>query len=525
MRNFFLYPFLFFISCLQAEWLPPQRLSLYEQKGIFSQVAIDSDGNQFAIWQGVDNNHSIIQASTKPYRGDWQVVPDRLSLGEEEVGLPQVVIDKTGLVNVVWDQFDGKNFIIHASTKSPKGAWQAIPDRISPVGESAFNPRLAVDSFGNKTVIWEKFDGKHFLIHAVTKPAGGLWQSVPDSLSSPNENACFPQVVMDSHGNATAIWHQCGTDHVTSIFASSKPYGGSWQVVPDLLSLPNREAFDLQATVDADGCVIVAWNGSDGTVWVNQKQKGGQWQGSPDLLSSPGRSGSYPQVAADGLGHAAVVWSELQGGRAAIQFAMKEGQGNWQRVSHSLSDLDRNVSHPQVAMNDRGSICLAWCERDGNHDRVRVATKSLDGEWMQEPEFLSPSGHHALFPRLAFHPNGMPVVTWQQLVYEDVFIQAAEKINLLPPRQFTGKVLRKYLASWTEYLHSFKWKKSLSSSVDHYRLFKNDRLVAKISKNRTLRWTLHHQSRSKKQVYTLVAVDREGWESPPLRIVLPSSKI
>ncbi len=321
-RFFFLYSLLFLLSPLHGEWLPLQRLSLSEHKGIFPQIIVDPEGNQTAVWQGVVNHHSIIQASTKPYRGEWQKVPTQLSLGEEEAGLPQVAMDQEGRITVIWDQFDGKNFIIHALMKSPQGKWPSTPDQISPAGESAFNPRLAVDSSGTVTAVWEKFDGKHFVIQASTKRKGNPWQFLPDSLSSSDENASFPQVVIDRKGHATAIWHQCGNDHMTRVFASGKPEGGSWQASPDLISLPGQEAFDLQAAVNSFGEVTVVWNGLDGAIWVHQKGQGYPHPAFLSRCSGRGPSGGNGWLGTDGSG-----LGQIARGRFCDSTCHKKGAG------------------------------------------------------------------------------------------------------------------------------------------------------------------------------------------------------
>lgn len=84
-----------------------------------------------------------------------------------------MAIDIFGNTTAVWHRFDGQHLIIQASTKPYGGVWQPVPDNISLSGQYALYPQVAIDQFGNAIVVWERFNGKHFIIESLMKPFGG----------------------------------------------------------------------------------------------------------------------------------------------------------------------------------------------------------------------------------------------------------------------------------------------------------------------------------------------------------------
>jgi hypothetical protein len=182
---------------------------------------------------------------------------------------PQVAVDGSGNVHSVWSRSDGTTFRIQYSTRTPAGDWSS-PVNISEGGQDASEPQLAVDKSGNLLVVWTRLDGANLRIQAAFKPLGGSF-TTPVSISDPGFDAGQPQVDFDALGKAVAVWSR--SDGTTPdlccrrVQASVRSAGvnGAFQT-PVTLSDPGQDGSDphVDAGPDADANAVVVWTRSDG---------------------------------------------------------------------------------------------------------------------------------------------------------------------------------------------------------------------------------------------------------------------
>jgi hypothetical protein len=185
---------------------------------------------------------------------------------------PQVAVDSTGQVHSVWTRSDGSDFRIQYSTRTPNGSWSA-PVNISAAGDGASQPQIDVDPSNNLLVVWTGSDGTNLRIQAAFKPSGGSF-AAPVTISDPGFDANEPQVDFDATGKAIAVWSRFDGTVTTPpqcclrVQASTRTAGAGGTFSNETtLSEPGRDAFDAQAAagpnVDANG--VIVWTRSDGS--------------------------------------------------------------------------------------------------------------------------------------------------------------------------------------------------------------------------------------------------------------------
>lgn len=177
---------------------------------------------------------------------------------------PQVVVDGSGVVHSVWTRSDGTHFRIQYATRTSNGAWSA-PINISDSGQSASQPQLDVDSSGNLLVVWTRSDGTNLRIQATFKASGGSF-SAPTNISDAGFDATEPQVDFDSSGKAIAVWSRFDGSKLR-VQASIRNPGVSGTFLNEVtLSEGGQDAFDAQiaAGPNADANSVVVWTRSDG---------------------------------------------------------------------------------------------------------------------------------------------------------------------------------------------------------------------------------------------------------------------
>ncbi len=135
-----------------AAWTAPVTTST----GIFSthqQVAMDEEGNVFAIWQNENNvsDKEEVQVAMRPAGGEWPA-PSTLSPAGEEGLSADIAVNASGEAVAVWETKSGGG-VIEASARPPDGSWQS-PHEISPNIALASEAHVAIGTDGVVGVVW-----------------------------------------------------------------------------------------------------------------------------------------------------------------------------------------------------------------------------------------------------------------------------------------------------------------------------------------------------------------------------------
>jgi hypothetical protein len=139
----------------------------------------------------------------------------------------------------------------------------------------AVAPQVAMDASGEAIAVWSRFcpstaQGCVWTEQAASHPAGGAWTR-PVTLAMvghDNNRTHRPQLAVDAHGDALAVWPRFNRAGHQAIEAVSRPAGGTW-TRPVNLSPAGQHAQDPQVAMAMDGRAIVVWSTSDERVdWV-----------------------------------------------------------------------------------------------------------------------------------------------------------------------------------------------------------------------------------------------------------------
>jgi hypothetical protein len=235
-------------------WQAPVDLSSRTADGNDPRVAFDADGNATAVWQLRAGTSEVVQAATRPTGGAWQAAVDLTVPGQ--YADPNLAINPAGDAIAAWNRYDGTNFIIQAAVRpADSGVWQS-PTDLSAAGSSSFQSQVAIDPQGDAIAVWLN-NGTYAIVQAAVRPAGDTWRT-PTDLSADNESADDPHVAFDAHGNATAVWtRNNGVSDIAQ--AVSRPAGGGWQTPFDL-SANGADALNPQVAVDPQGNATAIWS-------------------------------------------------------------------------------------------------------------------------------------------------------------------------------------------------------------------------------------------------------------------------
>jgi hypothetical protein len=399
-----------------------------------TEVAMDPAGDVVAVWERSNGTHRMIQAASRPpepvpaaetagpVAGLWKAPGENISEALQEADEPQIAMDPAGDAMAVWQRTSGANFIIQAAfRRGLGGGWQA-PLELSEAGGNAYVPRVAMDSKGDALATWVRSNGVNEIVQSAFRPAGGSWLA-PVNVSPPGVSARDQHMAMDAQGDAVSVWHSTSAGHEV-IYAAYQPAGGSWQ--PGVgISAGGEDAVLPQVAIDPHGNAVAIWSRSNGTNNIIQaafKPAAGAWLPAVNV-SEEGQNAYSPDVAMDAAGNAVAVWERSNGSGFVAQSAFLPAFGAWQpavNLSGPGSELEA-----RVAMNPEGDAVAAWDNRTATTETIQGAVRpSGAGAWqsvanVSEPAPNASQGHVAIDSR------GDAVAIWNRTNGANFIAQAA----------------------------------------------------------------------------------------------------
>ncbi len=285
------------------------------------QVAMDDNGNAVIVWEQSDGINYLVFKSE--YRDGAWTDPAGVSDGGGVI-TPQVTMDNNGNAVIVWVQgVDHINQIFMSEYRG--GAWTG-PANISQSEHATLCPQVAMDNNGDALIVWYQSDGTNLQIYK-SEYRDGEWthpSGLADNISPDGQDAYVPQVAMDDSGNAVITWDQTVDGGTLQIY-KSEYRDGAWAhpAGPEDSISPDGDAYNNQVAMNAGGNAVIVWEEYDGSHnWIFKSEyRGGAWthpEGLQDGISPDGQSANFPRVAMDDSGNALIAWIQSDGNHDQI---------------------------------------------------------------------------------------------------------------------------------------------------------------------------------------------------------------
>jgi len=413
------------------------------------QVAMDNNGNAIIVWQQSDGTYEQIFKSE--YRnGAWTNpanLTDNISPDGTGAWYPQVAMDNNSNAIIVWQQSNGTNYHIFKS-EYRGGVWTkptGLTDNISPVGQDATFPQVAMDKNGNAIIVWQQSNGTNYHIFK-SEYRGGVWTNpanLTDNISPNGQDATYPQVTMDNNGNAIIVWQQ--SDGANYQIFKSEYRGGVWTNPASLankISPSGQDAYMPYVAMDNNGNAIIVWQQSDGVNYqiFKSEYRGGIWTNPANLtdnISPDGTDAWNPQVAMDNNGNAVIAWYQYDGANNQVYKSEYRG-GVWTNPANlsdhispagganSIMVTPMGFSTMRVAMDNNGNAIITWFLSESVETVSEPDSQTWEaysfifkseyrgGVWHNPAVSDAISGGDAYYPQVAMDNNGNAIIVWQQ---------------------------------------------------------------------------------------------------------------
>jgi hypothetical protein len=383
---------------------------------LYPQVAFDSSGNAVAVWQQHDGARNNIWANRYTPASGWGtavlIETDNAGTAYE----PQVAIDSSGDAMAVWRQSDGTQYNIWANRYTSGTGWGTAVLIETDNAGSAYTPQVAFDSTGNAVAVWSQSDGTRDNIQANRYTSASGWGTAVLIETDNAGHARYPQVAFDSSGNATAVWHQ--SDGTRDNIQANRYTSGTGWGTPVLIETDNAGIAQFpEVAIDSSGNAMAVWFQDDGTrynIWANLYTSGSGWGTAVLIETDNAGNAEFPQVAFDSSGNATAVWAQSDGIRKNIRANCYTSASGWGTAVLIETDNAGIAQFPEVAMDSSGNAVAVWQQSDGTRQNVWANRCPSGAGWGTAVLIETDNLGDAIRPQVSFDSTGNAMAVWHQ---------------------------------------------------------------------------------------------------------------
>lgn len=505
----------------EINWSMPITISSATTDVSDSQVVIDSQGNVTAVW--VEDH--VIMSSSHPINGNWSS-PIALSNVLYQSSSPKLGIDGNGDVTSLWVE-NGQ--IISAVLTSSK-SWNRVSLPISAKGASA--PALAVDASGKAVAIWTR-DG---VIESVTRLLG-KWGDISEL--SLGGSDC-PQIAISVHGTVIAVWHSIISENDV-IMSAQQTIGSAWSsasVISDGLSEFQHNY--PQVAIDSHGNAVAMWFGYNNSESSYQNVailssfltfNEPSWT-IPKSLSNSGLRNPRDltlKLGCDLNGNFVALWANSYDGQIfSVESAFMSSGSSWSNFllvnRPSLYTLSADMAVDSIGNTlatlmtwDGKALNIVSQESDASYPHMKTwTTPSLISQ-----EYYNGYSHCAC---VLIENTFNAAVVWINFDEVNTVLQASlgSKPITLAPTNLNVEQKAKDFGVYIDYFNTISWQPSPSPDIVQYNIYRNG-IFFSATDPKTLNIVDHNALEQSKGtvIYGVASVDSNGSQSRIATIAFP----
>jgi hypothetical protein len=283
------------------------------------QVEFNPDGSAVVAWETVfaSASYRAVARGMTPAGGvahGWQ------ELSGDGVNLRPVAlaVDANGVASIAWSRNDGANMLIETRTRTSAGALGAL-NVVSPTGQNAPTPGVAVTPDGNTVVAWIRYDTVNDSLYArQLSPAGVFGPNTLISAADKNvddtTSSRWGEVTINAGGDAVFAWQQVRPCCSREVAVRGLSAGGT--LSPIVMAGNATSVRPQLATDPTTGGTYVAFTRTDSNfddrISVRSRAADGTL-GPVSFLSAGGQDSGHPDLAVTGAGLAVLTWVRNDG--------------------------------------------------------------------------------------------------------------------------------------------------------------------------------------------------------------------
>jgi hypothetical protein len=350
---------------------------------LFARVAMDGSGNAVAVWHQQDGDVRDIWANRYTPSDGWSIADSEpIETEPGDARRPEVAMDPDGNAVAVWYQADATGrFDVWSNRYTPNDGWTGA-ELIEHVdaGDARW-PQVAMDSRGNAVVVWQQCDGEdcdpdsgdsRWNISSNRYTSGVGWD-VQTPIDRDAGDATRPHVAVDANGNAVAVWQQEAAGRLDVWARHYAASSADWEGAELIETLDTGDALRPQVAMDPHGNAVAVWSQDDGTsddIWSNRYTPSGGWGMAQRIEGNDSAEARRPKIAMDPDGSAVVVWTQPDGVHISIWSNRYTPSFGW-GAAEPIENWDRGRAREvEVAMDPNGNAVAVWSMRVRGNDEI-----------------------------------------------------------------------------------------------------------------------------------------------------------
>ena len=403
----------------------PKNVSNNADYSFTPQIAVDAAGNIYMAWEDDTNANSNILFSRSTDGGATFLPAPAAKQVSNSLGCsfsPVMAVDAAAHINIVWEDspdcsFGTSNIFFSRSTDG--GMTFSAPTNLSATMNTALYsvPQIAVDTTGNINVLWESDTGNLAIWFSSSRDGGATFSS-PKMVSTNPGGSLNAQIAVDKNGNINVVWEDDIAGHSDISFSRSTDNGLNFSP-PMNLSNPLGNCIANSNTprigLDIAANINVVWSndcGGNFDIFLSRSADNGASFSSPKNLSgTPGSSGN-PQLFVDAAGNINVVWEESS--PADIFFVRSGDAGATFSSAQNLSHNSGPSTNAWLTVDAGANINVAWEDTTpGNRDILFTRSTDSGATFLSTPLNLSNNSGLSEAVQIAADKSGDINVAWQ----------------------------------------------------------------------------------------------------------------
>jgi hypothetical protein len=373
----------------QVVFSPPVNLSNDTGASSNQQVAVDSKGNVNVVWLDNSSGYNVPLFSRSSDGGATFSAPLPISshAGFNAAGL-EMALDASGNIYVVWTDNSPGNSAVFFTSSSDGGATFSTPLNLSNDSGSATSPQIALDSSGDINIVWQDTTpGKSQILFTRSTDSGAGFSTVVN-VSNNSDTESSPQIAVDSIGNINVVWADIGSANFAILYSRSADGGATFSATSAVDSVPittdpyapgnDGEVENPEVAVDQAGDINIIWTGifyngdfDDFYVGFSRSIDGGTTFSAPQQILGATGGPISPALAVGPDGEISVVSNTnpyAPDVEAIIVVLIQSVDGGITFTTPWTSGNCGTATNPQVAVDSSGKIDIVYAFSAGNQN-------------------------------------------------------------------------------------------------------------------------------------------------------------
>src|SRR5260370_962335 len=204
-------------SRAQIPFSAPKNVSNNVDYSLTPQVAVDATGNISVVWENDTINLGVFYAHSTDGGVSFSS-PLPLTTNTSGSFGPQLAVDATGNICVVWEDDFSTRAHVSFSRSADKGATFSTP-QLNLSKDSTGNstaPMIALDGGGNINLVWVDSSTGHFAIFFTRSSCNATTFSTSKGISNTSGDSANPQLPVAASANVHVVWHPHTPQHFNS---------------------------------------------------------------------------------------------------------------------------------------------------------------------------------------------------------------------------------------------------------------------------------------------------------------------